>query len=502
MPNRRACDRCHRLKEGCRWEGGSTACTLCKRSKSSCTTLRAPLRQGRRAKTKPLGQDASIDVWEVEGFETKSIKTSTSQALIKSRMQPSLSANTSVSHINEWDILLETIPDCYQSPKTNENDSSTPQRQPQKVSQDISMEQPFKPWIIDQFDDFYTRHDLFMFGPTFARDLRVAIQHAYTCSPTLLHDILMVISPAVDRAKQKPSSWNQTEINRCTTSIEKLRTARITSLYDALAIMALGQNLAAFNLLTYNTGAIFIMQYSLTSIRPWYGQLSKDPSIDTVTITPVFWDTVHCLLKREIPIIKFYSRDPHTVDRMAGLCTTLLPILYDLCVVSHTLKHQLQSSSEINTQHLQHIEQKLRSWKPTPPPDFTTTFTPHEILKMEAQASMYRTASLLICHRLLHPIGTEDDIAISHANSILLDYARYSALVSLQMVTFPILLAALEVEDVDEGIWKSMPLLAAAPTCIGKMGAFVEYVWMRRLSGCTGFIFDVVDSGPEFIVVP
>lgn len=125
---------------------------------------------------------------------------------------------------------------------------------------------------------------------------------------------------------------------------------------------------------------------------------------------------------------------------------------------------------------------------------------------MLTQAFMYQMAGLLMVHRILNPIGTRDDVASSYANRILLEFLRYSASVGqharLPFVTFPILIAALEIAHVPKEIWDSIKLLSAAPDCASQISGAVEYVWVRRNSGFAGCIFDLLDNGPSFTIIP
>jgi len=175
-------------------------------------------------------------------------------------------------------------------------------------------------------------------------------------------------------------------------------------------------------------------------------------------------------------------------------------------MASNVMKCQMRSGSQIDTSALRELEQRLLSWTPEPPSDFTSTFSNQEILGMKAQALMYQMAGLLTAHRFLNPIGTLDDVANSYANSIMHIFSRYSALVGpgtrLHNIAFPILMAALEISSVPKEIWKGMTLLTLAPTCVAKMLTFVEYVWAERRCGSTRLIFDLIDSGPDFVVVP
>lgn len=104
-------------------------------------------------------------------------------------------------------------------------------------------------------------------------------------------------------------------------------------------MVGLGQALAVFDILIGGTSAHAILRSSLLSIRDWYPLLVQDAFLDPITITPVFSDTVECLVKREIPVIRFTPPpDRGVVDRYTGLCGTLLPLLYDLCECSHVTK--------------------------------------------------------------------------------------------------------------------------------------------------------------------
>jgi hypothetical protein len=175
-------------------------------------------------------------------------------------------------------------------------------------------------------------------------------------------------------------------------------------------------------------------------------------------------------------------------------------------VANDAIQRQRRSGSCVDTNTLQQIEQKLLSWTPGRPLDFTDTFTPEEILRMETQAAMYRSAGLLLCHRIRYPIGTLDDIAISFASSILFEFSKYITLcgstTELPSVTCPILLAAFEIPDVSAEVWERLPLLHAAHTCFVQTLSFVNYVWLRRRCGYEGFVFDLVDDGPAFTVIP
>jgi len=476
---RRSCDRCYKNKQKCDFEIEAEICTLCSVSQAMCTTLRSRPRQGRRPTVQHLGPKKSVHIWEV----TSTNSSDPSQMMVKTNETHFFhtaaalgSPYESLLHLSEPDNPFESSPD-----------------------------------IIIRFS---TNYSVFMSTPRLAPCFRAALQKSYACSPLLLRDIYSVLflsipSPSDQYHGQKATTTlnHQSNIVLRTSSLQKLRTARVTNIQHAFAVIALGQALAAFELLTNCVGSMLILRYSLRVAKEWYSELAREESMDAVMICPVFWDTVHSAFRGEVPVVRFSEREGvGVVDRIGGICTGLLGILYDLCVVGKRVKDQRRSGSGIDTTDLTEIEQRLISWTSRTPSNFTIIFSPQEIIGMEIQSSLYRTASLLLIHRIINPIGTHDSVAISLANSILLEFSRYSAhtVPGLQVpyVAFPVLLATLEDPNVSMEIWESMPLLALAPICVGKIVAFVEYAWDKRRNGFEGFLYQLVDSGPEFIVVP
>ncbi|KAH8807315.1 hypothetical protein F5884DRAFT_674939 [Xylogone sp. PMI_703] len=452
MYHRRACDRCYRYKEKCDFEGDTQICTLCRRSGSICKTLRSRLRQGRPPHPKHFDSNTSVQVWDIR---KASVDSNRSHDLAKHHGQLSTT-------IYQW-----------------------------------------SPWLVQKF---YAIYNIFMLGPTFAPTFRAAIQQSYICSPTLLHDVLTAIFTAIKRARYVVDPSDLSDVAKGARSLQTLRTARIGSAQDALPILVLGQTLAAFDFLTNCIGSSLILRYSLSSVQPWYEELLRNPTFDPVTVTPIFWDTISCLVKCEIPVVRFRPSKPHTVDRLAGLCTTLLPLFYDLCAANNKLKRLRASGVPVDITTIERIQKKLLSWTPKESQDITTTFSKEEILGMKTQALMYQTAGLLVAHRALNPIGKGDDIATLYANKIKSEFLKSLTLAGpstrVHHVAFPILMASLEITNVPEDIWENITLLTIAPEVFTKMKDFIGYVWTERSRGFVGYISELVDQGPDFVVIP
>ncbi|KAL2786084.1 hypothetical protein BJX66DRAFT_313490 [Aspergillus keveii] len=213
--------------------------------------------------------------------------------------------------------------------------------------------------------------------------------------------------------------------------------------------------------------------------------------LQPIAIAPIFWDTVWCLLHREVPVIEPVFLQIDVVDRIAGICTSLLPILYDLCVASNALLN----GPDRGTSTLDEIEHRVRAWAPANPN--SSQYTPLEILSMQTQATMYRTATLLLIHRLRHPISSNpDDTATALATSILETRTSFFKFAGpdakLQNACFPLLVALLETDTSTEGLWESSTYLRNRPVCADRLFRFVEYVRGMRQRGFTGSLFELV----------
>ena len=152
--------------------------------------------------------------------------------------------------------------------------------------------------------------------------------------------------------------------------------------------------------------------------------------MDTVTIYPVLIDIVKCLAHREVPVIRPPLPDRIIVDRYAGVCSSLLPHLYDLCERSHALKNARLDATFRYTpgpsKSFTDIDQAIREWKPATPPCFLNDYDRRETMMMVTQAKTYCLGGLLIIYRLRYPLGVEDETAELYANSIFAEIRSFA----------------------------------------------------------------------------
>lgn len=474
---RKACDQCHARRKRCLTRPASSTCTRCEKASLTCTTSRQQPRVGRPPKEDrglPGAARASLGLWDCTVSTSKEIPTAPGTATA--------------------------------SPESQSQSQSQPQ-----------------PDDLDPNLEFYRQHDIYMIGSTFASDFHRALEYCHSHSAPLLDDIFHACSSSLSWARFGVLSADQVDVASGAASVEKLRNAVITHTHDAAAVLMLGQALAAFDSLVASTATMSILRYTLSLVRPWYPDILGTRVLESVAISPIFWDTVWCLLHREIPIVKPVLAREGIVDRVAGLCTSLLPILYDLCVVSHSLAKPSISESEVKSQYeaLGIIENRIRTWDPEPilstsssSPPANTHYTPLETLSMKTQVSMYRTAILLLIHHIRtsspphHPKHEYDsEYAPTLAREILTTRANFFALAGptakLQNTSFPLILAMLTIPNIPtEGMWESSTRLQNRPACVEKLFAFEKYFWMRReAEEEKSSIFEIVcdEAGPGFV---
>ena len=269
---------------------------------------------------------------------------------------------------------------------------------------------------------------------------------------------------------------------------------------------------------TFSTPAHAIIRCALMSTKDWFPILIREPALDTAIVCPVLIDIVECLTRREIPVVRLpIPSNRIIVDRYAGLCVTLLPLLYDLCTLSYDLKvanHPTTTAVTDNADYLTNIERAIQYWKPTLPPNLFTDYDKEEILLMTTQSVIYRLAALLIIHRLRYPLGINDEPAINHATAIFSELYKFAfsmtvsmpqkkqpALGALPMV-FPLMLAMLEIEGPGETLLGLLSSFTVQSVCATRIAGFVNEVRVARQAGFGRIWFDLVDSKLHVSVIP
>jgi hypothetical protein len=351
--------------------------------------------------------------------------------------------------------------------------------------------------------------NVFVVGPTFTPDFSLVIKKRLITSPTLLMEAYLALFGAVVRARTDASTVHEEEMSWSVIGLQKLRSLHITQLKEATNVLTLGLVLSTFDMLTLSSSTHLICRYTLSLIKPWYPKLWPNPNTDVELLCLIFIDTAECLVRREIPVIQHLVRDQHLVDRLLGLCPSFLPVLYNVCQCGYLSQQEGVTSRSMFLRTVHKVSQDVQCWYPSPPPKFEDLYSNDEVITMLAQAHVYKAMALLILHRLQHPFGTEDQIAVSHAQAIIHE-ASFIATLSVNKlksapVMLPVMVAAFEMttEEDRQLATKTLRLRKGDMLSSGsaKVLQFVQLVWQMRDKAAATSWFDLVQQAPPFSVL-
>ncbi|KAI2788676.1 hypothetical protein POX_e06697 [Penicillium oxalicum] len=510
----KACDRCYSSKEKCTFTGTDSQCTRCRRLKIACSTSRRNRRIGRRpaAKAFPHGE---MQVWSVDSdqpFGTRSPPPQPRSQQITSPISTDGASSTKASLIRRAKSISPSNESVEEVPNTPRY--PTPIIAPERLLASSTSLRTASDALrtVSDPQQFSVIHLPFMLGPSFVSESQTTVYQILRYSgPTLTEGYLAFLGMMTQYQRSLVLRQQEPDMLKAAKGLQRLRDVKITQDYDAACALFLGQTMYVFNVLTapHSSSAHAIVRSALMSAKPWVPRLVHVPMMDTVLMTPMLIDTVECLVRREVPIIRMPPTERVIVDRYAGVCATLLPLLYDLCVCSHTMRTSVlavgESPSEIYEQ-LADVERMILDWKPPQPPDLLAQRGQWEVLAMMTQANAYRLAALLVIHRLRYPLGVEDetgrDLAIS-VFTIISQFAQSAAQhTSALPVVFPLTMAMIEVEGPGEEIWEQLSLFTVQSSSATRLRGFISQVRACRESRYEGLWFDLVDTRLDVAMPP
>ncbi|RDW72329.1 uncharacterized protein DSM5745_07501 [Aspergillus mulundensis] len=269
----------------------------------------------------------------------------------------------------------------------------------------------------------------FTIGPSFRNKMRQSLQTRFLISPeNLLEGFLACAGEFALRSGYLPTQVETQNMSRCATAIRKLRALDSpTDIAQVRVMLALGTSILTYDQMAspavsaspQGQGASMICRYVLSHAKPWYeppGPLALMPEMDFEMNCLIYLDTMECLLHRQIPVLRLRVREGEpVVDRYIGLCYSLLPLLYDVCLVGRDIKNQKQ----VRLEAWEKARDAIVAWQPFVSPRFSETYTSKEVIGMFAQANIHRQLGLLVLHRLRYPFGEEDKAATIYSESIL-----------------------------------------------------------------------------------
>ncbi|KAL1846815.1 hypothetical protein Plec18170_008956 [Paecilomyces lecythidis] len=500
----KACDQCFRNKEKCSFAPEAEICLRCRHLNIPCRVSRKKKRMGRPPITKSFTH-GSLHIWhpgQDDGTQTDN------------------SGLTDLSPVCGFDSTTASCLDVALSPeKENEQNMPLGRTLEEIIQYQFNFQTTVDAMRIVTHDQkFAVIHIPFAMGRSFMHDFRVAIHSILSHSASTITDGYLAFVGLVAHCQASRLYWTTPDLCRGAKGLQRLRDTKLMRPHDAIGILLLGQALFVFEILTdtFTFSGHSIVRSALISSKQWFPMLIQEPAFDIVTVCPLLLDTVYCLVYREVPVICPCVQNRIIVDRYVGVCATLLPLLYRLCERSHAAKFAVASAS-LNSEMTKDqkcpgssftdIEESIRLWTPTIPPDLFSAYDKAEVQMMMTQANVYQLAGLLIIHRLRYPLGIRDSTAQHYANCI---FSEISSLIAgfthdgaaALPITFPLLIAMFEVEGPGEELLEKLSSFTIQSICMSKLRSFVEYVRMAKNSGYDGLWFDLVENNLHFAVIP
>jgi hypothetical protein len=204
-------------------------------------------------------------------------------------------------------------------------------------------------------------------------------------------------------------------------------------------------------------------------------------------------------------VIQLQEQDPSVVNQHAGLCGSLLPLLYRVCV----LASEVRTGDEKDISHsatYDTLSKELQEWSPITPQSVLERFSPNEMFLLIAQTNLHQNAALLILHRLRYPFGEQDTEAEALSSSIVdcmthcLDVAgKYPP-----NITLVLLVAGSEVheEDKRQEIRSLVLKIHGAHfyPFIDNLLMSLCRVWKARDQGTARYLFSLFENNPDLSI--
>ncbi|KAH7125475.1 hypothetical protein B0J11DRAFT_307584 [Dendryphion nanum] len=352
--------------------------------------------------------------------------------------------------------------------------------------------------VLSTRTNFFEAHRRFMMCDSFVDGFYNTVLLLFSHNPyplTQAYHALLELMSGQDIHTTDTGSLDLTAGTHCLRSLIQLSSS-VSDIQDAAVLVMMGQSALAYNaILPLDFSSRIITRGTLWSAKSWYPAMRQHRELDDILVAPVLIDTIDCLLRRDLPVVRLPEIDRCVVDRFSGVCSSFFPLLYDLCERSHWAKRTPIAFH--GTDPYTNIEAQIAAWNPPYTQSFAK-FTELETGSMLAQAHAFRQAALLVVHRLRYPLGTEDDVARHYAESILeelfplLTWSSEGA--TGLLVDFPLLVALIEVPTLGENMFRAFERLRYRKWKLKYTLGFAEHVKRARLVGFQGLWFELVED--------
>lgn len=323
-------------------------------------------------------------------------------------------------------------------------------------------------------------------------------------APLLLLRPYVAVSRVFLRRLVNETPCSNTEWSVFASALRTLRDADITRADDVGSLLALGLSLLTFHRLVSQISASTICRFTLSLIRPYYyaDELKEADNMELICL--IFLDTTQSMLQARVPVIEHRVGDPFRVDQHAGLCGSLLPLLYQVCLLAASIK--TGQGKNIPASSFDKLSENLHDWSPNISSSTFDRFSEVETLLLITQANVHRVGALLYLHRLRYPYGERDREAEGLSRSIIAELDHCIATVgrSPPYMTLVLLIAGAEANGT-AGRQRTLALISSIQGSdfypfIRNLRLFLWQIWKGRDKGETRYLFHVFEENLELSI--
>ena len=402
---RRACDRCHNIKERCQWLPGSEICQRCSRLNHDCITARPVQKLGRKPRERPSKSSTASD-----GLSQTQVQRTESHGTVSS-FAASSSDPSDKTHAS---------PSAHPPADTR----AIPEEQIKELALSDGVTEIERELLNICFHDTDAAGQ-WTLGPTFgkrhAEDLFYRLKNAV---PQLKDAFISVACLMSSHSGDRASVLVQQICNnKAALSVSSLRALQINGREDVATALVLALTIATFGLFVADGDAAGVCAYALSDIMPFYTSpdVVFSPDEHAYLICLFYTELIDCVPHSKVPTMRYggHGKAARHVDRYMGLSAPLMAIFYDLCELAQFLKFNRGANDPSIWQRCNDLEHSIRNWKPSKPEGFPERYDPVEIIQIFAQLKGLTQAALLMLHRLRYPYGTGDERGMSLSDSII-----------------------------------------------------------------------------------
>lgn len=412
---RRACDRCHSVKEKCRWPAdGTQVCDRCSRLQYKCRTDR-PLHHPGRKPRLAAGNRLSLERTE------------------DGPSQPIKKEHVNASDPGEKGPTAAAAPESTSSPANVVAVSR--QSNQQGLYQSISLFPELNGLerrLLESMLHKQIEVDRYVLGPSFReRHQQAFVDHLQTDMTLVKDAFIACTSLMVGNSQIRQLAQDQhVGHKRAANALASLRRLEVSGSHNSSTVLMLGVAIVTFAS-HHSGGELPLCRHILDLIKRFHDnepafiqQLGSDgiSALNCLIAT----ETFICLLRGQLPSVRIRQGDlDGLVDRFIGVSAPLLTHLYDICELTQVMRHYRRGPSKIPLRarlrkRIETVEQSLQTWQPTSTATLREGhFTPTERTLMNTQANTLRLTALTVLHRLQHAFGTDDGKAIAMSREVL-----------------------------------------------------------------------------------